>query len=73
MTTLQEIINVLRYEASKEPQPSMSGTREAYYKGMSNAYNRCIDMLEKYLNQGESNTTTNNNNKKDPNSPSMLL
>lgn len=51
MTTLQEIIDILRYKASQECQPSMDGSREKYYKGRNDAYIECAEILEKYLEQ----------------------
>ena len=51
MTTLKEIIEHLKFKASIKCQPSMDGTREHYYKGLSTAYMDCANILKKYLEQ----------------------
>ena len=51
MITLKEIIKHFNYKASKRRQPSMNGIREYYYRGLSDAYMECVNMLEEYLEQ----------------------
>ena len=51
MTTLEEIIEHLENKAKKGCQPSMDGSREKYYEGLSVAYMDCADILKKYLMQ----------------------
>ena len=63
MTTLQEIIDILRLKASQECQPSMSGLREQFYKGRNSAYIECAEILEKYLKQEEICTGIDQNKK----------
>lgn len=51
MTTLEEIIEHLENKAKKSCQPSMDGSREKYYEGLSDAYMDCTNMLKKFLEQ----------------------
>ena len=51
MTTLEEIIEHLENKAKKGCQPSMDGSREKYYEGLSDAYMDCANMLKKFLEQ----------------------
>ena len=49
MVTLEEIIEHLENKKKKGCQPSMDGSREKYYEGLSVAYMDCADILKKYL------------------------
>ena len=51
MTTIKEIIECFERKASQKCQPSMDGSREQYYKGLSTAYKDCANILKKYLEQ----------------------
>jgi ERCC4-related helicase len=51
MTTLEEIIEHLENKAKKNCQPSMDGSREKYYEGLSDAYMDCANILKKFLEQ----------------------
>lgn len=51
MTTLKEIIEHLEIKAKAKCQPSMDGSRERYYEGLSAAYMDCASILKRYLEQ----------------------
>lgn len=51
MVTLEEIISHLEQKSKKGCQPSMDGSRERYYSGLSDAYADCACMLKKFINQ----------------------
>ena len=51
MTTLEEIIEHLENKVKKGCQPSMDGSREKYYEGLSDAYMDCANILKKFLGQ----------------------
>ena len=51
MATLEGIIEHLENKAKKRCQPSIDGSTEKYYKGLSEAYMDCVNMLKKYLAQ----------------------
>jgi hypothetical protein len=53
MTTLKEIIEHLEIKAKAKCQPSMDGSRERYYEGLSAAYTDCANILKRYLEQDE--------------------
>ena len=55
MTTLKEIIGFLKEKSERELkcQPSMDGSREKYYQGKYDAFQDCVQMLEKYCEQSE--------------------
>ena len=54
MITLEEIIEHLENKAKNRArgcQPSMDGSREKYYEGLSVAYMDCANILKKFLEQ----------------------